>query len=147
MGGAPIEDIIEVEQLLAKYSVKMTQQDIDAVMREVFAPDGTYSAFGETYTLDDFPALVASAPKGLYLTGTPLLDLDGDTGRGEQPLLFVDQTDHHQRLGWYTDTYVRTTEGWRLRTRRMTFLRRHGGADSGKAHDPRRPEPSARAGG
>ena len=37
----------------------------------------------------------------------------------------------------------RTPKGWRLKTRGMTFLRRHGGADSGKAHDPLRPEPTS----
>ena len=139
----PNDDVLEIEQLLAKYAVRMTQKDIHAVMDEVFTADGTYSAFGSTYGLGDFPTLVEAAPKGLYLTGTPLLELDGDTGRGEQPLLFVDQTNHNMRMGWYTDTYVRTDEGWRLRTRSMTFLRRQGGADAGMAHDPLRPEPAA----
>src|SRR5439155_16197905 len=100
MAHASVEDVIEIEQLLAKYSVKMTQQDIHTIMREVFAADGTYSAFGETYALDDFPALVEAAPKGLFLTGTPLLELDGDRGTGDQPLLFVDQTNHTMRMGW-----------------------------------------------
>ena len=95
-------DVMEVEQLLARYAVGMTQDDIDAVM-DVFTPDGTYRAFGSTYTLTDFPALVAAAPKGLYLTGTPLLDLDGEagTGSGSQTLCFVEQTTHEMRIGWY----------------------------------------------
>ena len=82
------------------------------------------------------------APKGLFLTGAPLLKLDGDTGTGEQPLLFVDQTNHHMRMGWYSDTYRRTEHGWRLRTRSMTFLRRSGDANAGEPHDPLRPEPA-----
>jgi hypothetical protein len=147
MAQPPMSDVIEIEQLLAKYAVKMAQKDIHTVINEVFTPDGTYSAFGATYGLADFPSLVEAAPKGLYMTGTPLLELDGDTGRGEQPLLFVDQTNHHMRLGWWTDTYVRTENGWRLKTRSMTFLRRHGGADSGVEHDPRRPEPTAKSSG
>jgi hypothetical protein len=147
MAQPPVTDVIEIEQLLAKYAVRMAQKDVHAVMDEVFTPDGTYSAFGATYGLHDFPSLVEAAPKGIYLTGTPLLELDGDTGRGEQPLLFVDQTNHHMRMGWWTDTYVRTEAGWRLRTRSMTFLRRSGGADAGEAHDPRRPEPSAESAG
>src|SRR3546814_1373460 len=59
------------------------------------------------------------------MVGTPALELDGaaGTGTGEQPLCFVDQTDHAMRIGWYTDTYRRTESGWRLATRRMTFLR------------------------
>jgi SnoaL-like domain len=137
-----LSDIVEIEQLLARYAVGMTRNDIDAVI-EVFTPDGTYSAFGDTYALADFPALVAAAPKGLFLTGTPAVEIDGDTGTGEQPLCFVDQTSHAMRIGWYTDTYRRTGAGWRLRTRSMTFLRRSGARDHGKPHDPTRPEPTA----
>ena len=139
---ADLADVIELQQVLARYAVGMTQDDIDAVV-DVFTPDGTYSAFGATYTLEDFPALVAAAPKGLFLTGTPVLDLDRERGEGtgHQTLCFVDQTTHDMRIGWYTDTYRRTDAGWRLRTRAMTFLRRSGGRDSGKPHDPRRPLP------
>jgi hypothetical protein len=138
---ALVADVIEIEQLLARYAVGMTRDDIDAVI-EVFTADGTYSAFGDTYALADFPRLVAAAPKGLFLTGTPALELDGDEGTGTQPLCFVDQTNHEMRIGWYSDTYRRTEQGWRLRTRSMTFLRRSGARDSGKAHDPTRPEPT-----
>lgn len=135
-------DIIEVEQLLARYALGMTRDDIEAVI-EVFTPEGSYSAFGTTYPLGDFPALVAAAPKGLFLTGTPVLDLDGDTGTGSQTLCFVDQTNHAMRIGYYNDTYRRTPDGWRLHTRAMTFLRRSGERDSGRAHDPTRPEPTS----
>ena len=75
---------------------------------EVFTPDGTYSAFGDTYPLADFPTLVAAAPKGLFLVGPPVLELDGDEGTGQQPLCFVDQKTHDMRIGYYTDTYRRT---------------------------------------
>jgi SnoaL-like domain len=137
-----LADIIEIQQVLARYAVGMTKDDIDAVI-DVFTPDGTYSAFGATYTLADFPALVEAAPKGLFLTGTPVLDLDGDRGTGEQPLCFVDQTSHEMRIGWYSDTYRRTEAGWRLQTRSMTFLRRSGARDAGKPHDPTRPASAA----
>ena len=45
------------------------------------------------------------------------------------------------RIGYYSDTYVRTDDGWRLRTRSMTFLRKSGAQDSGRAArpDPARP--------
>jgi SnoaL-like domain len=138
-----LTDIADIEQVLARYAVGMTKDDVEAVM-DVFTPDGTYSAFGDTYALADFPTLVAAAPKGLFLTGTPAIEFDSsDTASGEQPLCFVDQTDHAMRIGWYTDTYRRTERGWRLATRSMTFLRRSGARDSGKAHDPTRPEPTA----
>jgi hypothetical protein len=142
MPDLPIADIVEIEQLCAKYAVAMTQQDIATVTDQVFAPGGTYRAFGSTYELHDFPALTEAAPKGLFLCGAPAVELDGDTGRGHVPLLFIDQTTHHMRMGWYTDSYVRTDDGWRLATRSMTFLRRSGGMDAGNAHDPLRPEPT-----
>jgi hypothetical protein len=138
----PVEDVIELQQLLGRYAVGMTKNDIDSVV-EVFTPDGTYSAFGDSYGLADFPALVEAAPKGLFLVGPPVLALDGDIGTGEQPLCFVDQTNHNMRIGWYTDTYRRTADGWRLCTRSMTFMRRSGAHDSGRPHDPTRPAPTA----
>lgn len=141
MADLPIEDVLELQQLLARYAVGMTKDDVEAVM-DVFAPEGTYSAFGDTYSIADFPTLVAAAPKGLFLVGPPALELDGDTGTGEQPLSFVDQTNHAMRIGWYADTYRRTEHGWRIVTRKMTFLRKSGARDSGKPHDPTRPAPT-----
>jgi hypothetical protein len=138
----PIEDVVELGHLCATYSSRMTQGDIHYVIENLMTPDGTYSAFGEVYGLADWPALVEAAPKGLFLTGDPELQLDGDGGTGQVPLLFIDQTTHHMRMGWYSDTYRRTEDGWRLATRTMTFLRRSGEADSGNPHDPRRPKPT-----
>ncbi|WP_067680350.1 nuclear transport factor 2 family protein [Nocardia miyunensis] len=127
------EDLLDIQQLLARYAVTITQGDIEGVVA-VFTSDGTYSAFGDTYTLDLFPELVAAAPKGLFLTGTPVLDIDGDTATGTQPLCFIDHSTHDMRIGYYSDTLVRTEDGWRLRTRRMTFIRRNGNHDSGIPH-------------
>jgi len=127
------DDLMEIHQLLARYAVTITKGDIEGLVG-VFTPDGTYSAFGDTYPLDEFPALVAAAPKGLFLTGTAAVELSGDTASGTQPLCFVDQSNHDMRIGYYTDTYARTGDGWRLRTRAMTFMRRNGAHDSGRPH-------------
>ena len=132
------DDLIEIQQLLARYAVTITKGDIDGLVG-VFTSDGSYSAFGDTYTLDVFPELVDAAPKGLFLTGTPLIELDGDTGTGTQPLCFVEQSTHDMRIGYYTDTYRRTDRGWRLATRAMTFIRRSGIHDSGIPHAFERP--------
>lgn len=135
-----LSDIVEIEQLLATYAAGMTKDDIEMVM-EVFTADGTYSAFGDTYPVADFPRLVAAAPKGVFLTGTPAVELRCDEATGTQPLVMVIQNDHSMRIGYYTDTYRRTEHGWRLKTRSMTFLRRSGAQDSGRPHDPTRPTP------
>lgn len=140
MNDRELADIVEIEQLLATYAAGMTRDDVEMVM-EVFTEDGWYSAFGDTYPVADFPRLVAAAPKGVFLTGTPALDLHGDEGTGTQPLVMVIQTDHSMRIGYYTDSYRRTDRGWRLANRSMTFLRRSGARDSGRAHDPTRPAP------
>ncbi|MGW1782532.1 nuclear transport factor 2 family protein [Streptomyces sp. NPDC002143] len=129
------DDLVEIEQLLARYAVSMTRGDVDRVLA-VFTPDGAYSAFGDTYPLDEFPALISAAPKGLFLVGTPVIELaaDGATASGTQPLCFVEHAQHEMRIGYYNDTYVRTPDGWRLRTRAMTFIRRSGDHDSGRPH-------------
>ena len=126
---------------MARYAVTITQQDIDGLV-QVFTPDGTYSAFGETYALKRFPVLVDAAPKGLFLTGTALVDFDSnnpDTASGTQPLCFIDHATHDMRIGYYKDTYLRTADGWRLKTRAMTFIRRSGAHDSGRPHAVGRP--------
>src|SRR5260370_8288363 len=88
------DDLVEIQQLLARYAVTITQEDIDGLLG-VFTPDGTYSAFGDTYRLDRFPELVAAAPKGLFLTGTALVDIDGDSPSGTQPLSFITHPTHN----------------------------------------------------
>ncbi|MDV3127853.1 nuclear transport factor 2 family protein [Mycobacterium sp. 21AC1] len=136
------DDLVEIQQLLAKYAVTITQGDTDALMG-VFTPDGTYSAFGETYTLNRFPVLVDAAPKGLFMTGTAVVEFDDDTrgtAQGTQPLCFIEHSKHDMRIGYYRDTYVRTDAGWRLKTRAMTFIRRSGDHDHGRPHAIGRPE-------
>ncbi|MDR7166361.1 hypothetical protein J2W56_000079 [Nocardia kruczakiae] len=132
------DDLLEIQQLLARYAVTITKGDIEGLLA-VFTPDGTYSAFGDNYTLDVFPELVAAAPKGLFMTGTPVLELDGDNASGTQTLCFVEHSTHDMRIGYYSDTYVRTEDGWRIKTRAMTFIRRSGDHDSGIPHAFDRP--------
>ena len=127
------DDLVEIQQLLARYAVTITRGDIDGLLA-VFTADGTYRAFGDTFALDRFPELVAAAPKGLFLTGTAAVEVTGDEATGTQPLCFIDQSTHDMRIGYYDDTYRRTAGGWRLRTRSMTFIRRSGAHDSGRPH-------------
>lgn len=127
------DDLVQISQLLARYAVAITQGDIDGLLA-VFTPDGSYSAFGDTYPLEEFPGLVAAAPKGLFLTATAAIELSGDTATGTQPLCFIDHATHELRIGYYNDTYLRTAGGWRLRTRAMTFIRRNGAHDAGRPH-------------
>jgi SnoaL-like domain len=135
-----VADAVQINQLLARYAVTISQGDIDGLVA-VFTDDGTYSAFGDTYALSEFPDLVAAAPTGLFMTGTAVVSVDpsGSSASGTQPLCFIDQATHDLRIGYYNDTYRRTADGWRLRTRAMTFMRRNGAHDSGRPHAYRKP--------
>ena len=82
------------------------------------------------------PELLTAAPRGQFIGNMPVVEFDGDRATGVQHFVFIDQKTHAMRLAWYRDEYVRTPDGWRIRRRSTTFLRKHGGVDSGRQHDP-----------
>ena len=132
-----VADLVELHELCARYML-LCSQFVDDRWLEVFTPDITYTAFGTPYTLERFPALLAAAPRGQFIGNMPVVEFDGDGNgaTGLQHFIFVDQQTHAMRLGWYNDEYVRTPDGWRIRRRSTTFMRKHGGFDSGVQHDP-----------
>ena len=130
-----ITDLVALHDLCSRYML-LCSQFVNDRWHEVFAPDATYNAFGTAYTLDRFPALLEAAPRGQFIGNMPVVELDGDRATGKQHFVFFDQQTHAMRLGWYNDEYVRTADGWRIRQRSTTFMRKHGGFDSGVAHDP-----------
>jgi hypothetical protein len=130
-----IADLVELQQLCARY-MYLCSQFVEDRWQEVFTPDGVYNAFGTPYTLERFPALLAAAPRGQFIGNMPVVEFDGERATGMQHYIFIDQTTHAMRLGWYNDEYVRTPDGWRIHRRSTTFMRKHGGFDSGIQHDP-----------
>jgi hypothetical protein len=139
MASAPdrTTDLVELHALCARYMM-LTSQFIQDRWLEVFTPDGEYNAFGTLYGLDRFPALLEAAPRGQFIGNMPVVEFDagGDTATGMQHFVFIDQQTHAMRIGWYNDEYARTPDGWRIRRRSTTFMRKHGGFDSGVQHDP-----------
>jgi SnoaL-like domain len=137
MGGESqrVADLVELHALCSRY-MSYTSQFIQDRWLEVFTPDAEYNAFGTPYTLDRFPALLEAAPRGQFIGNMPVVELDGDSATGVQHFLFIDQHTHAMRLGWYRDEYLRTSDGWRIHRRSTTFMRKHGGFDSGRQHDP-----------
>ena len=132
-----IADLVEIHALCARYMAYTSQFTEDRWL-DVFSPDAEYNAFGTAYTLERFPALLEAAPRGQFIGNMPVVefDADGDRADGMQHFVFIDQTTHAMRLGWYRDEYVRTADGWRIHRRSTTFMRKHGGFDSGHQHDP-----------
>lgn len=137
-----LADLVELHALCSRY-MKYASQFVADRWLEVFTPDAEYNAFGTAYTLDRFPALLEAAPRGQFIGNMPVVEIDGEHASGVQHFVFVDQHTHHMRLGWYNDEYVRTPDGWRIRRRSTTFMRRHGGFDSGRQHDPLAEDPPA----
>lgn len=128
-------DLVELNALCARY-MAYTSQLVEDRWLDVFTPDAEYTAFGTAYTLERFPALLEAAPRGQFIGNMPVVDLHGDRATGMQHFVFIDQHTHAMRLGWYRDEYRRTPQGWRIRQRSTTFMRKHGGFDSGRPHDP-----------
>jgi hypothetical protein len=131
-----IADLVEIHQLCARYMAYAAQHEPDKWL-EVFTPDAEYSAFGTAYTVERMPRLLEAAPRGQYLGNMPVVDFDGDDhATGVQHYVFFEQKTHDMRLAWYRDEYVRTKDGWRIRRRATTFMRKSGAYDSGRQHDP-----------
>jgi hypothetical protein len=137
MNQQEMADLLEIQQLAARYMAFAARKEQDRWL-EVFTADGEYNAFGTPYTLDAFPALLNSAPPGQYIGNVPLVEFDGDTATGVQHYVFIIQETHAMRIAWYDDEYVRTPDGWRIRRRSTTFMRKNGSFDSGNPHDPTR---------
>ena len=130
------DDLVELHALCARYMM-LTSQFVQDRWLEVFTSDGEYNAFGTLYTLERFPALLEAAPRGQFIGNMPVVDFDGqDRATGKQHFIFIDSSTHAMRLGWYNDEYHRTADGWRIHRRSTTFMRKHGGFDSGVQHDP-----------
>ena len=131
-----LADLIEIHELCSRYMMHASQFDQSDWWHDIFTPDGKYHAFGTDYTLDRLPSLLAAAPRGQFIGNMPVVDFHGDRATGVQHYVFIDQKTHDMRLAWYRDEYVRTPKGWRIHKRATTFLRKHGGVDSGRQHDP-----------
>jgi len=132
-----VADLVEIHELCSRYMAFASRFEVDRWL-EVFTSDGQYDAFGTTYPLAKLPDLLAAAPRGQFIGNMPVVDFDagGDRATGIQHYVFIDQQTHAMRLAWYEDEYVRTKDGWRIHRRSTTFLRKHGGFDSGRQHDP-----------
>jgi hypothetical protein len=121
-----VEDVQELTTLLASYATRLDRGEHDA-FADLFTDDGRFLVFGRSFDgRAGLLKMATTAPAGLHLAGLPVLAVDGDTATAEQSFFFVDVVTGDQRLGFYDDELVRTTDGWRFRTRRVTFLTKDG---------------------
>jgi hypothetical protein len=116
------DDEQEITKLLARYCNHLDLGDHEEWV-QLFTEDGEFLVYGRSFAgHDGLRRMASSAPPGLHLAGTPIVEVDGDQAVAEQSFLFVDQVTRETRIGYYDDVLRRERGRWLLRSRRSTFL-------------------------
>jgi len=126
-----ISDRLEIQELIARYSVALDSRDYDA-LDELFTDDAVldYTATGAIRgSLAEMKAFIAEAftmfegTQHLTTSTTLRFSDDGNTAHGKSachnPMVFGgDLKPRMMIVGlWYVDTFVRTPDGWRFQER------------------------------
>ena len=124
------EDDAEIRNLLARYCLCLDLDDVDGWVA-LFTPDAIYHVYGRAFEgHDGLRRMLAGAPGGLHLGGPPVVErVDDDRAATRQNLLFVERGTGVMRSAVYDDELVRTTDGWRIASRRCRFIVADGLAD------------------
>ena len=119
-------DIAEIEQLYARYNQGLDFRDQELLL-SAFADDAVYTTGGgEEYAGRQAIAgwaepLLSAGPTTLTHNNTSIVitpTADGAQGRGYWILFNVEQQPPQPLMsGYYTDTFVKTADGWRIKTR------------------------------
>ena len=127
-----VSDRLEIQEVMARYCQTIDRGDWDS-FRSLFTANAVldFTAFGgpvgDVETLIAFiqPAL-ASAKASHHMVSTVVIDLDGDTANvrsaGHVPItLALPQDGEHTSFSglWYNDVFVRTSTGWRIKSRQQ----------------------------
>jgi hypothetical protein len=119
-------DYVEIRQLAARYGHAVDQGADDGyAYADLFAPDGT---FGQTTGRDNLSALARQFAKGpqtaWHFIVNHVIEPTEDGAKGREYLVHLQYGDADKPNavwggGHYEDTYVKTTDGWRFKTRRF----------------------------
>jgi hypothetical protein len=121
-------DYVEIQQLVSRYPYGLdTGADTGYMYADVFTPDGTFTSGGKTHPgrealkalawehrTGQGPLYVRNLATNVLIQPSP----DGAVGRVFQVVVDIDDT--QRRLlngGHYEDRYVRTPNGWRIKSR------------------------------
>jgi 3-phenylpropionate/cinnamic acid dioxygenase small subunit len=133
-----INDRIEIEELLVRYSRAIDSRDFDT-LETLFTEDATFDAGGLGCPTDAkaIRAMIEGTLTGLdatqHLVGKSLIELDGD--QAEVRTYLISQhiresapgpVKHYFLGGEYADRVVRTPAGWRIAYRRLDRLWKQG---------------------
>jgi len=126
-----ISDRLEIQDLVVRYADALDRLDFD-LLDQVFTPDAfiDYTALGGT--AGNYPEMKAGMPRSFkpfgnfqHLVANHEIRLQGDTATGRVMCLNPmgaagEPATQDLRLNgiWYNDTYKRTSDGWRITTRK-----------------------------
>lgn len=126
------EDRQDITDVLIRYATGIDRRDWP-LFRTVFTADCRLD-YGDIGTFDGVEAVTEFMDKAHAMAGHTLhrltnfaVDVDGDTATARSyvdGLIFgPDNTSAVNAVGFYDDELVRTTDGWRIATRRFTAVR------------------------
>jgi hypothetical protein len=120
-------DYAEIQQLVSRYSFAIdTGADNGYAYADLFAPDGS---FGKTTGRDQLAATARPGgghyPRGpefvFHYTSNHVIEATPEGAKGKVYVVEVDAQERGKALiedgGHYEDTYVKTPQGWRFKTR------------------------------
>ena len=129
----PIADQFAVRNLVARLSLNADVGDIDAYMSS-FATDAEWNMPGSPVRGYDAiraglierraTGAVGPGSNTRHMVSTVIVDVDGDTAMSESTFQYFSDTNTNPTLrlvGAYRDVFVRTSAGWRLSKRDITF--------------------------
>lgn len=120
----------EIRELLAGYALALDAGDVEECV-QLFAPDGEFLVYGKTFAGHDAIAgMFRAAARGLHLTGSARIAVDGQRATARSQVLFVRAGDLQLRTALYDDELTRIGGQWRFARRRCRFITSAGLAES-----------------
>lgn len=129
------EDMMDILQLKARYcraaDCGWDRPKPDAAgVADCFIVDGVWDAGPGFATLNGQSAIrnyfeSKEHPFGLHTVSNPIIHIDGDRATGQWQLLCPSVIENDQSIligGIYDDEFVRTPDGWRFKTIRVTIV-------------------------
>ncbi|OBJ24739.1 nuclear transport factor 2 family protein [Mycobacterium sp. 1245801.1] len=125
------DDHEEIRELLAGYALALDAGDVEECV-QLFAPDGEFLVYGKTFAgRDAIAGMFRDAARGLHLTGSARIEVDGQRAAARSQVLFVRAGDLQLRPALYDDELTRIDGRWRFARRRCRFV-----TSAGLANNP-----------
>jgi ketosteroid isomerase-like protein len=127
-----MEDIIEIQQLLNRYSISSSRGDVDDIAA-TYAEDGVWNVASMAETVQGHAAIrqaltgFTSQQEYLVQQNAPgLISVEGDSATATSVICekgkFAANDHSFEALGFYVDRLVRTAAGWRFKERTFELV-------------------------